>query len=117
MSILTDGSLAERLTFSLQAADIPYDVAVVRSESDGDPFNPELIDVTHDCSGWSDSYDARDIDGTLIRQSDVKAFVLCSSLAITPATTDKYVAQSITYTIVSVRRDPASTCWVIQARK
>lgn len=116
MSILTDGTLAARLADALALNDIPCDVAIVRQESDGDPFNPVVTDVTHNCQGWSDTYAARDIDGTLIRQSDVKAFVLCSSLDITPATTDKYVANSITYTIVSVQRDPAGACWVVQAR-
>jgi hypothetical protein len=116
MSILTDGSLAARLTDALAAADIPYDVVIQRTETDDDPFNPTTTVVDHAASGWSDSYDARDIDGTLIRQSDVKAFILCSSLDITPATTDKYVANSITYTIVSVQRDPAGACWIVQAR-
>lgn len=117
MSVLLDGTLAARLADALVAADLPYDVAIVRTETDdSDPFNPETTDVTHTASGWCDTYDARDIDGTLIRQSDVKAFILCSSLDIAPATTDKYVAQSITYTIVSVQRDPAGVCWIVQAR-
>jgi hypothetical protein len=116
MSILTDGTLADRLTDALIAADLPYDVAIVRQESNGDPFNPELTDVTHACSGWVDDYAAHDVDGTLILQSDRKAFVLCSSLDITPSTSDRLVAQSKTYTIASVQRDPASACWVVQAR-
>lgn len=76
MPILT-GYIHDRLSDALANADIPYDVAIVRQTSDGDPFNPELIDVTHAASsGWSDSYSARDVDGTLIRQSDVKAYIL-----------------------------------------
>lgn len=116
-SILTDGSLAARLTAALNAHSIPYTVTIVRQESDGDPFNPVIVDVQYTASGWSDTYSARDVDGTLIKASDVRAFVLCDSLAITPTTTDKYVINSTTYTIVSVQRDPAGVCWVVQARK
>ncbi|WP_439925532.1 hypothetical protein [Nitrobacter sp. JJSN] len=114
---MTDGTLAARLTFSLQAADIPYDVAVVRSESDGDPFNPTLTDVTHNCTGWLDTFSAHDIDGTLILQTDRKAFVLASSIGIDPTTTDRLVANGTTYTIVNVQLDPAGAAWVMQVRK
>lgn len=117
MSILTDGSLASRLIARLVAAGLPYGVVIRRTETDNsDPFNPGTTIVDYTASGWIDTFDARDIDGTLIKSSDVKAFVLTSSVSVTPTTTDKLVANSKTYTIVAVHRDPAGACWVVQAR-
>ncbi|WP_319798774.1 hypothetical protein [Nitrobacter sp.] len=117
MSILTDGSLAARLTDALVAADLPYSIKVQHLESDDDPFNPTTTWVDHACTGWLDTFDARDIDDTLILQTDRKAFVVASSIDITPSATDRLVVSGTTYTIVHVQLDPASTCWVVQARK
>lgn len=117
MSILLDGSLAERLTDALVAADLPYAITVQHQESDGDPFNPTFVWIDHECTGWLDSFDAHDIDGTLILQTDRKAFIILSSLDMTPSTSDRLVVSGVTYTIINVQRDPASTCWVLQARK
>lgn len=117
MSILLDGTLAARLTDALVAADLPYAITVQHLESDEDPFNPTTTWVDHDCTGWLDTFDARDIDGTLILQTDRKAFVILSSLDMTPSTNDRLVVSGVTYTIINVQRDPASTCWVLQARK
>lgn len=116
MSILLDGQLADILSDALIANDLPYPVVIRRTETDSDPFNPSTTIVDYPASGWSDTYAARDVDGTLIRSTDTRAFVLCNSTTITPATTDKYVVGSKAYTIVSVQRDPAGTCWVVQAR-
>lgn len=117
MSILLDGSLAQTLTDALIAHDLPYALKVQHLESNGDPFNPETVWVDHACMGWVDDYAAQDVDGTLIRQTDRKAFVLCSSLDIDPSPTDRLVVSGATFTIVSVQRDPAGACWVVQARK
>lgn len=116
MSILSDGSLASRLIARLVAAGLPYSVVIRRTETSDDPFNPETTIVDYTASGWIDTFDARDVDGTLIKASDVKAFVLTSSVSVTPTTTDKLVANGTAYTIVAVHRDPAGACWVVQAR-
>jgi len=117
MNSILQGDLASLLTDALEAERIPYPLAIRRTELDtSDPFNPGSHDVDYAAQGWLDTYAATDIDGTLIRTTDVKAFALCSSITITPATTDKLLANSKTYTIVSVQRDPAGACWVIQAR-
>lgn len=116
MVSILEGQLADILTSRLQAAGIPFDVAIVRNETDDDPFNPTTATVDYTASGWLDTYAAQDIDGTLIKASDVRAFVVCSSCDITPTTTDKLVANSNTYTIQSVQRDPAGACWIVQAR-
>ncbi|MBN9007336.1 MAG: hypothetical protein J0H40_18220 [Rhizobiales bacterium] len=117
MSILTDGTLATRLTDALVAADLPYALTVQHLESDDDPFNPTTTWVDHDCTGWVDDYSAHDVDGTLILQTDRKAFVLTSSIDIEPSTSDRLVVNGVTYTIISTSIDPAGTAYVIQARK
>ena len=80
MSILLDGTLADRLTDALIANDLPYALTVQHLQSDNDPFNPTTTWVDHDCTGFLDTFAARDIDGTLILATDVKAFVICSSI-------------------------------------
>lgn len=117
MSILLDGTLADRLVSRLVAAGLPYALTVQHLESDNDQFNPTTTWVDHACTGFLDTFAARDIDGTLILATDVKAFVVCSSLDITPTTTDRLVANGTTYTIINVQRDPAGAAWVVQARK
>lgn len=116
MSILTDGTLADILAGALIANDLPYPLVVQHLESDGDPFNPTTTWVSHACSGFVDDYSLQDKAGTLIEANDRKVFILCSSLDLTPSPTDRLVVSGKPYTIISVQRDPASTCWVLQAR-
>lgn len=117
MNSILQGELASLLTDALEAERIPYPLAIRRTETDtSDPFNPGSHDVDYPAQGWLDQYAATDIDGSLIRTTDVKAFLVTSSVSIAPATTDKLLANSKTYTIVSVQRDPAGACWIVQAR-
>ncbi|ABE62949.1 hypothetical protein Nham_2154 [Nitrobacter hamburgensis X14] len=117
MSILLDGSLAARLTDALVAADLPYALTVQHGVDNGDPFNPETTWVDHSCTGWVDDYSLQDKAGTLIQVNDRKVFILCNSLDLVPTTADKLVVSGSTYQIINVALDPASTCWVVQARK
>ncbi|MEH6950615.1 hypothetical protein V4R08_04605 [Nitrobacter sp. NHB1] len=114
---MTDGTLATRLSAALNSAGIPYGLTLQHQESDNDPFNPTVTWVDHDAQGWVDNYSQQDLTGTLIQANDRKVFIVCSSLDLTPATVDRLVISGITYTVVNVALDPASTCWVIQARK
>lgn len=117
MTSILDGELADILTDALIAERIPHSLSVRRTETDNsDPFNPTTVTVDYAAQGWLDTYHASDIDGTRIRTTDVKAFLVTSSVSIAPATTDKLLANSKTYTIVSVQRDPAGACWIVQAR-
>lgn len=115
MSIL-DGSLATELTDALSAFDIPMACVVTRNEVSGPPFDPTITPVAHPCSGWVDNYAQLDHVDSAVQINDRKAFVLCSSLDITPTTADKLAIGSVNYVIVRVERDPAGACWVIQAR-
>jgi hypothetical protein len=117
MPSILSGSLAERLSDALTSAEIPFPLTVQHGESNQDPFNPEIVWVDHDCSGWLDDYSLQDKAGTLIQVNDRKVFILCNSLDLVPTTADKLVVSGSTYQIINVALDPASTCWVIQARK
>lgn len=116
MTSLLEGSLAARLQSALTTAQIPFSLTVQHGVSNDDPFNPEIVWTDYEASGWVDDYSLQDRTGTLIEVNDRQIYILVNTLSITPATTDRVVTGGKTYTIVSVRRDPASTCWVIQAR-
>ncbi|WP_448031981.1 hypothetical protein [Bradyrhizobium liaoningense] len=114
MSILPD--LATELQDALSAFDIPMACVVTRFVESGPPFDPVLTPVDHACSGWIDNYTQLDHVDSAVQINDRKAFVLCSSLDITPTTADQFKLGGVSYSIISVQRDPAGACWVIQAR-
>lgn len=114
MSILPD--LATELQDALSAFDIPMACVVTRMVASGPPFDPVLTPVPHACQGWRDTYSAQDLINTAIIATDIKVFVVASSLDIVPTTADTLTLNGIVYTIVNVSADPAGACWVIQAR-
>ncbi|SDJ34082.1 hypothetical protein SAMN05216338_104665 [Bradyrhizobium sp. Rc2d] len=116
MSILDDGSLATTLTDALSAFDIPMACTITRMEESGPPFDPVITPVDHACMGWIDNYTQLDHVDSAVQINDRKAFVLCSSLDITPTTADQFKSGGVSYVIVNVQRDPAGAAWVIQAR-
>lgn len=81
-----------------------------------DTSDDEIAETPYACKGWRDDYRQEDRDGTLIRQDDVRIIIVVSSLAITPGTSDKITIGGATYSIISVRRDPAGTTFDVQAR-
>ena len=115
MSIL-DSELADTLTEALSAFDIPQSCVVTRMEVSGPEWDPTLTPVDHACSGWIDNYTQLDHVDSAVQINDRKAFVLCSSLDITPTTADQFKLGGVSYSIVNVQRDPASAAWVLQAR-
>lgn len=115
MSIL-DSELATILTDALTAFDIPQSCVVTRNEVSGPPFDPIITPVAHPCKGWVDNYNQIDHVDSSVMVNDRKVFVVCSSLDIVPSTADTLTISGTTYAIVSVQRDPARACWVIQGR-
>jgi len=120
MSALDD--LAASITFDLQAADIPGVVAVSRDtfvpnpDTPWDPSSGTTTTTDYDCQGWRDEYEQSEINGTLIAQGDVRVFILASTLAITPVTTDHVTVGGKVYSIISVATDPAGALWTLQCR-
>jgi hypothetical protein len=98
------------------AADVPAAATITRTETSGPPYDPTIVDVPYACSGWLDQYAAHDVDGTRIRVDDRRAFILCSSLTITPTTADTLTVDGSTFSIIAIQRDPAGTAWVVQCR-
>ena len=77
--------------------------AIRRSVSNGDVFNPILTDTDYPCTLVVLDYNKRDVDGTLIRQTDQMAYVSTAGLAVTPEVTDRLVVGSDVLTIVNVK--------------
>jgi hypothetical protein len=65
--------------------------ALRRMVSDGDPFNPVLTETDYVCTFAVLDYAKRDIDGTLIRQTDQQIYLSTAGLSVTPETTDQLV--------------------------
>ena len=119
MTSILDGELADTLVDALNIARIPQTLNIVRRVVDPNspPWDPTSVEATYSCSGWVDTYTATEIGAGAVQASDRKAFVICSSLAVTPLAGDHVVIDSVSYSIMSVQRDPAGACWVIQARR
>ena len=113
---ILDGELADLLTDALTNADIPQSCVVTRQEQSGPDYAPIITNVPYDCQGWIDDYAERDRDGTLVQVNDRRVFILCASLDITPSTADSVTVDGVSYSIISVQRDPAGAAFVIQAR-
>jgi hypothetical protein len=51
-----------------------------------------------------------------VQVNDRKVFIVASTLAITPAPGNTTTIGGSTYSIITVQRDPAGACWVLQCR-
>jgi hypothetical protein len=117
VSIL-DSDLAEQLTDALTAFDIPQDAVVTTQESSGSPWEPIITNIPHACSGWVDDYSTLERVNSNIELNDRRIYIIASTLAdVTPAPGNTVqIAGGTTFYIISVERDPAGACWVLQAR-
>lgn len=99
---------------------MPYAITITRTEiTGGDPWDPGSgtpTSVDHAGSGWVDAYDLDTIDGSLILSTDTRVMIVAASLDIEPTTADTLTISGVTYSIISVKRDPAGACWDVQCR-
>lgn len=105
--------------------------ALRRTTSDNDPFNPTQTTTDHPCTFAILDYAKKDVDGTLIKQTDQVAYLSTAGLAISPETTDRLVVggtwsgsplklNGSPMTVVNVKPlSPAGTVvfWELQVRK
>lgn len=105
--------------------------ALRRTTSSADPFNPVQTTADHACTFAVLDYAKKDIDGTLILQTDQMVYLSTSGLSITPETTDRLVVGGTwqaspvkllgtPLTVVSVKPlSPAGTVvfWELQVRR
>lgn len=70
------------------------------------------------CRGMVDSYRTSQMDGTIIKVGDRKVLVLGDTLpaGIVPEPNDEVRAESATYKVVAVERDPDAATYTIQVR-
>lgn len=81
-----------------------------RTVSDDDPFNPTQTTTDYPCTFAVLDYEKRDVDGTLIKQTDQMAYVSTAGLSIAPETTDRLVIGGTPFTVVNVKPlSPAGT--------
>lgn len=68
--------------------------------------------------GFVDTYQDKAIDGTLIKQGDRKMLILGASIAggQVPSQGDQVIAESRTYEVIDVKRDPAAATYECQCR-
>lgn len=94
--------------------------ALRRTTSDSDPFNPTQTTTDYPCTFAVLDYATKDIDGSLIKQTDQMAYLSTAGLTISPTTTDILVIGGATRTIVNVKPlSPAGTVlmWELQVRR
>lgn len=77
--------------------------ALRRTVNDDDPFNPGQTTTDYACTLAVLDYSKRDVDGTLIRQTDQLVYVSTAGLALSPTPTDKLVIGGAVMTIVNVK--------------
>jgi hypothetical protein len=94
--------------------------ALRRMVSNGDVFNPELVATDYACTFAVLDYAKRDIDGTLIRQTDQQIYLSTQGLTVVPDVTDKVVVGGSPMTIINVAPiapSGAAVYYELQVRK
>lgn len=94
--------------------------AIRRTVSDGDVFNPSQTTTDYAATLVVLDFAKKDIDGTLILQTDQLVYVSTASLAISPEVTDRLVVGGAVLTIVNAKPlAPAGTVvfWELQVRR
>ncbi len=94
--------------------------ALRRMVSNNDPFNPELVPTDYPCTFAVLDYAKKDVDGTLIKQTDQMVYLSTAGLSVPPETTDRLVVADSPLTVVNVKPlSPAGTVvfWELQVRK
>ena len=68
------------------------------------PWEPPTTSNTdYPCQAVVTDYSAREIDGVNILATDRRAVVAAAGLAIVPVSTDRFIVDSVTYTIASIK--------------
>lgn len=94
--------------------------ALRRTTSDADPFNPVQTTADYPCTFAVLDDAKKDINGTLIRETDQMVYLSTAGLSVTPETTDQLVVGGAPLTVVNVKPlSPAGTVvfYELQIRK
>jgi hypothetical protein len=76
-------------------------------------------ETEYTCKGFTDSFEDRRIDGTVIKRGDRKVLLIGDSIqsGAVPEVNDKVTIESKTYRILSImERDPAAATYVLHCR-
>jgi len=75
--------------------------------------------ASYPCRGFTDDYQAAEIDGELVHVGDRKVLLLGKTIgggAVVPQPNDRVTIEGATFTLIRVTRDPAAATFVCQAR-
>ena len=119
---LLDGDIAALVSDGLEAAELPLDLTLTRTVAgtpdEDEPWLPVTpTTTTYPCRGFEDNYSAYYIVNGLALQGDRRIMILAPSLSVTPIAGDQITSRGETFTVVSVKSDPARALWECQARK
>lgn len=91
-------------------ADFGQTGAIRRTVNSGDPWNPTQTDTDYTVTLVVIDYENKDVDGTLIRQTDRHVLVSPDGLTVEPTTADSVVVDGATLAIINVKPlNPAGT--------
>lgn len=94
--------------------------AIRRSTTSGSDYDPVVTDTEHACQLVTLEYADKDVDGTLIRNTDKLIYVSTAGLTITLEKSDKIIAAGEEYAIENLKPlSPAGIVvfWEVQGRR
>lgn len=120
MSIL-NGKIAGILASALTKANLPYPVSVTRLEPGAvDPSERwkevEPVPTVLNGLGFIDTYSNDMVAQGVVLAIDRRIFITVVSMPLEPRVGDEVTARGETFTIVTVKTDPARALWELQAR-
>lgn len=120
MGILDDGSVAGWVREGLEAANVLYDVTLVRKvrvmNEDTGAVSSETTEE-HVGRGLVVDYTTFERQQTSIEANDRRILIVQASLDTVPLDSDMVSAKGVTYGIVRKSGDPADAMWDIQVRE
>lgn len=108
-------AVAEELIAEFGAAGV-----IRRSTTSGPDYDPVITDADYGCQLVTLEYSDKDVDGTLIRNTDKLIYVSTAGLTITLEKSDKIIAAGEEYAIENLKPlSPAGIVvfWEVQGRR
>lgn len=110
------------LANALGGAQLTVDVTLTKvtpgTRSGADPLaGTAPTSTAYACKGFVAEYEARQVDGSIIRAGDRQVIIMGATLAgVAPAPSDHVTVDGERYVVVRVERDPAAATYTCQAR-
>lgn len=120
-----DGDLADIVADSLEAADLPITMHILRTTASEpppdwptwEPWDGDPVTVEHPVRGWIEIYSALLVASGAVNAGDVKIMLIQKSLPFRPELNELIRARGETYTVLDVKEDPAQATLELRAKK